>query len=139
MIRSLVNISLSILLFLSATGLTVNLHYCHERIYDVSLISPARHCCDPGQAEAPFHHENRIADPEHCRDDAFQIGSTNDYLIPMHGFQLNGFDYPGNPVHSLNLSWSLDRNAIMASHILHFRSPPPPNKADLSRLQTFLL
>ena len=44
--RKLLNIILTILVFVSTTGITIDKHYSNNELYSVSLIGEAKSCCE---------------------------------------------------------------------------------------------
>ena len=86
MIKFLIHISLSALLLLSATGMTINLHYCQDQLFDLALIRPADNCCETGMHENHCHHDADMANSNHCDDESISFESTSEYVVSAISF-----------------------------------------------------
>ena len=139
MIKFISHITLSVLLLLSATGMTINLHYCHDQLIDLALIVPAQSCCETSTRENHCHHGSIIDKPNHCDDETIGFESTSDYLISA--YTLNLEDTP-----SFDLFYSTplvpDGQRTRESTIttlFNFKKPPNPQEVVLSQIQSFLI
>ncbi|MEO0469643.1 MAG: hypothetical protein AAF206_08495 [Bacteroidota bacterium] len=55
MLRGLIHIVLAALIFLSSTGMVLQMHYCMDELQSVSLFFKAEHCHPVKKASCPFH------------------------------------------------------------------------------------
>ena len=140
MIRSTIHIILSLLVTVSVTGFTVNVHYCQEQLYDVAMFAPAHSCCDTGEHNSMDCHDSPDMDPDHCDDRTIQLESANDlylsswssgpslpgtyHLLPADHTVLDRYDKPGS-----------ERPA----NLCRYRFPPTGKQDILSRIQSYLI
>ncbi len=125
MLRTFLNITLSLILLASTIGFSISEHYCKDNLVSISVNFEADPCCDDG---ACCHTEREY----------FQL--EEDFVSPL--VQLD-FDY--EIVIDLFLANNILFNDIImeeASTGLSFITESPPPQAQhavLSQLQTFLL
>jgi hypothetical protein len=138
MFKLLSHITLSALLLLSATGLTINMHFCDGHLYDLALIAPAHDCCEiDGSADACHHHQDQTK-PHQCDDETVKVDSTNDFFVSAYSF-----DFENS--HSFDLFFTTQlfienpkaENSTVAG-VLNYKRPPP-QEVVLSQIQSFLI
>lgn len=139
MFRLISHIILSGLILLSVTGLTFNLHYCQDTLYDIALNSPAESCCENGAHE---HHCHPVPDTDnsnHCDDETVKIESTDDFFVSLYSFDFEDFHH----IDLLFATQLLSENQVPAnnteSEVLNFKKPPIPPEVMLSEIQSFLI
>ena len=124
MIKIFSHILLLSLLILSTAGLTINMHYCHNKLADVALNSPANTCCDDGDQDAcPY-----------CNDKSIEIESTDDFIFTATSFDFNN-DYSFD-LFLTNQSLTEDLRIAETATI---EKPPLIKEVDLSQIQLFLI
>ncbi|MFC2080107.1 hypothetical protein ACFLRQ_01390 [Bacteroidota bacterium] len=129
MIKIISYIVLSSLLILSSTGLSINMHYCHDELVDVAVSAPASSCCDDGDED----------NCPSCHDKSIEIEPVSDFNISITAFDFNND-------HSFELfltDQSIAENLIIAetarSEMSNFEKPPLIKEVDLAQIQVFLI
>ena len=139
MIKFLSNITLSALLLLSATGMTLNLHYCHNQLIDLALIAPADNCCEADAHEDHCHNDMDKGNSNHCDDETVKIESTSDYVVSTHSFSFenaHSFDLFFTTPLIVNNQSTIESTTLT---VLNFKKPPKPQEVVLSQIQSFLI
>ena len=86
MIKLFSHITLSTLMLLTATSLTINLHYCEGQLYDFALIVPTHDCCEDVAHENHCNHEGEMDNSNHCDDKTINFESTSNYVVSAFSF-----------------------------------------------------
>ncbi len=145
MIKQLSHIFLSVVMLLSATGMTINMHFCQGHLYDLALIAPAHDCCEIDGTEHSCDgtedscHHNHEKDKSHqCDDESIRFESTNDYFVSSHSF-----DFENSYSHDLFFStlFSIENpkaDDLTVVGVLNYKRPPP-QEVVLSHIQSFLI
>jgi len=129
---------LSALLLISATGLTINVHYCQGHLYDLALNAPAHSCCETGADDNTCHHDHDMAKTNHCDDKSIRIESSQDYVSSAFTFDFedtHSFELFGT---STLLVVPADADKPFTSRIINYKKPPP-QEVVLSQIQTYLI
>lgn len=122
MFNKVSHVFLSLVLFLSTTGLTIDKHYCGDSLVSVSLFGDAKSCCDK--------------DGGCCHREKETYILTVDYTTPVFNLSLNQ-DTDELTVHAAVCN-SIPRPGF--SSIDQFGlSPPHLRRKILSALQTYRL
>ena len=138
MIRKVIHIVFACFILVSTTGFTINLHYCHEQIYDLAVFSPAHSCCEAGSG-ATCHSPGNMDTSNHCEDESIVVDSTDDYVGSSLAINLEN-------THSIDL-------LLSASVLFHVqgpdaeilieppwhKEPPPYQEVVLSHIQSYLI
>jgi hypothetical protein len=139
MIKLISHIILSGLILLSVTGLTINVHYCQDSLYDISLNSPAESCYENGAHENCCHPDSDMENSNHCDDETVKVESTDDFFVSSFLFDFEN-------VHQIDLLTAihiLSENQQTAnkieSEVLNFKKPPTTPEVVLSHIQSFLI
>lgn len=138
MVKLISHMALSVLLSVSATGLTINMHFCQGHLYDLALNAPAHSCCEPDAGETACHHHHDMAKSHHCDDKSIRIESSQDYVA-------SGFAFDFGDTHSFELfgtSTLLIEPAVtdkpFTTRIINYKKPPP-QEVVLSQIQSYLI
>lgn len=136
---------LSVLLLISVTGMTVNMHFCQGHLYDLALNAPAHDCCDPApdcceplQDRRACHHDHDMAGPHHCDDKSIQIESSHEYVITGYSFDFKDpyiFILFSTPT---LLIASAETETPFTTRIWSYKKPPP-QEVVLAEIQSFLI
>ena len=125
LLRSILSITLALLVLLSSTSFMVGIHYCGGKIQDVALFTPA----DPCEAERslPPCHRKMMA---HCCEDEQVIHEADDLKVSSSTFQ---------PAHPAAVDMALPEVVISevvpsapASRIQYTNYDPPLRSCDLT-------
>ena len=139
MIRLISHIILSGLILLSVTGLTVNLHYCQNSLYDIALNSPAESCYENGAHENCCHADPDMENSNHCDDETVKVESTDDFFVSSFSFDFEDFHQIDLlfAIHILSENHRTSNN--YESEVLNFKKPPILPEVELSQIQTYLI
>ncbi len=139
MLRSISHITLLVLILLSATELTINLHYCQDHLYDFALNAPAHNCCETGEHENHCHHSSDMDMSNHCDDETIKVGSTDEFFISSYSFDFSNVHtidlFLTNEILLENQSTANDAKTI----VLNYKKPPTHQEVVLSQIQSFLI
>jgi hypothetical protein len=139
MVRFFSHITMSALLVLTATGMTINVHYCQGHLYDMALNAPAHHCCDVDVDKQSCHHDQAQPAKHHCEDETITVESTSDYLVSAISFHFENnhsndlFFVALLPDEIPGIETQATRRFFSA------KEPPPLPEVELARLQRFLI
>jgi hypothetical protein len=140
MVKKSVHIVLALLVLLSSTGFTVNMHFCHDYLIDMAVMAPAESCCDTGESGMQ---SCCAADPvtgtSPCEDKSVSIETSDDYMAEnavtgvknIFHFTLPWLCSSEDEYHISNQKYSLT--------VPDLRRPPTDASVDLSGIQVFLL
>ena len=138
MFRKVIHIVLACFILVSTTGFTINMHYCHDKIYDLALFSPAHSCCEAG-SKAQCHASGDMDPANHCQDESIVVESTDDYIGSTLTVDLEN-------THSIDL--------LLTAHVIFqiqgtddevliespwHKEPPPFQEVVLSEIQSYLI
>ena len=138
MFKKIIHIILAFFILVSTTGLTINLHYCHDQLYDLALYTPAQSCCGPS-VESQCHSSEGFSDMNHCKDEALAFEATDDYTISSSAFNFEN-SYNIDILFSTDLFHSIqDSDNSNFSDASRFYKPPPYKEVILSQIQSFLI
>ncbi|MFO7933124.1 MAG: hypothetical protein R6U78_03485 [Bacteroidales bacterium] len=138
MIRATIHMTLGVLVMVSAMGMTVNMHFCRDRLYDAALFSPATSCCETGEHRTAQCHETEVPDMDHCNHTTIQIDREEDLFFSVFSFA---------PVLNWNIEipkYSTLKAPVLSGEGKIIRSErykhPPSGKQDIhSRIQSYLI
>jgi hypothetical protein len=151
MFKKVIHIGITALLVVSTTGLTIHLHYCKDKLYDVGVFSEALSCCGDGAHEhspASARHQNsqmnKVCGPAHrtmdgCDDKTVRIRPVDDFMVISAVFDFtNDFSLDIFAINSLvtELYTLTDVSVIETAE---WSKSPPGIQTVLSLLQTYLL
>jgi len=139
MVKILSHIVLSALLLVSATGMTINLHYCDGHLYDMALNAPAHDCCDADMDDNVCHHHHDQSKPDQCDNETIKLESAKDFFVSSYTFDFDN-------VHSIDLFFPtqllIEESVTDESpvhRILNGKKPPPTQEVVLSQIQSFII
>jgi len=138
MYKKIMHIIVACFILISTTGFTINLHYCHNQIYDLALFAPAHSCCEtPTQGHC--HSTGDIANMNHCEDESIVVESINDYVESSYSISLentHSIDLLLTASILLNVGGSDDN---IVKHAPWHKEPPPYRAVVLSQIQSYLI
>ena len=138
MFKKVIHIIIACFILVSTTGFTINLHYCHDQIYDLALFAPAHSCCEsPRQGHC--HATGDLANMNHCEDESIIVESTDDYVGSSYEVSLEN-------THSIELFLTASilfnvqgsDEKIVIDPPWH-KEPPPCQEVVLSQIQSYLI
>lgn len=140
MVKKSVHIVLALLIMLSSTGFTVNMHFCHDYLIDMAVMSPAQSCCDTGESGMQSCcAEDPVTGTSPCEDRSVSVETSEDYMAEngVSGIQhIFHFELPW--FYSTESEYHIS-NQKTAHTFPDLRSPPTNSSVDLSGIQVFLL
>jgi hypothetical protein len=135
MIRKVLHIVFAVIVLISSTGFTINMHYCHDQLIDMAFLSPAHSCCDTNVEDAGQVQDNCPG----CQNESIVIEPGDDYEVSASTF---------------NFENSHNTTLFLTSAILHnfqgvdestknevpwYKKPPPYQEVVLSHIQSYLI
>jgi len=129
---------LSALLLFSATGMTINMHFCQGHLYDLAFNAPAHDCCENDLEDQVCHHNHDMAMSHHCDNETIKIESSHDFIG-------SGFSFDFEDSHSFELFntsplmiKSPGTEKSFTTRIFTYKKPPP-QEVVLSQIQAYLI
>lgn len=144
MFRKSGHISFALLLLVSTTGLTINFHFCDNRIYDIAFFGKADACCCMTGKDQDEHSK----DLDYCDDVDHQENNCNDEsirIIHPDDFIISSIDFftDSNPVQKYLNALPVPGYAMQGRETKFYftdrHKPPPLNKNPYCLFQNFLL
>ena len=138
MIRKVIHIVFACFILVSTTGFTINLHYCHEQIYDMAVFSPAHSCCEAGSG-ATCHAPGNMDTSNHCEDESIVVESIDDYVGSAFTVSLEN-DHSIDLLLTAYILFHVEAsvNEIIIEPPWH-KEPPPYQEVVLSHIQSYLI
>ena len=113
---------MALFILISSTGMSLNIHYCGDELYDYTFIGQADSCKVEDSKKSD--HSSKIKDAGCCSFDHFKIETSDNYKFSefdKEGILLLDFNYP------LILSKKMVGNSISV-HESRVHPPPPKIK-----------
>ena len=139
MFRKIIHIVFAVLILGSTTGMTINLHYCQDTLYDIGLNKPAQSCCDTGSDKKHCHHGSILKKPHHCKDETIKVESTDAFLVSSYTFGLNKAQTIDLFLTAQILLENQSTTKKATNEVLDYKKPPTPQEVVLSQIQSFLI
>jgi hypothetical protein len=138
MIRKIIHIFFALLILVSTTGFTINMHYCHGQLVDLALFAPAKSCCDRA-GDTPCQGDNQIGRTSHCQNESITVEQAGD-------FEGSSFSVNLENTYSIDLLLAFSTELNLGDAVDDIRikppwhkEPPPYREVILSRIQTYLI
>jgi hypothetical protein len=119
------HIIVSVFLIAVTTGITINLHYCNNRLYSFRLFGQARDCCD----------DNHCG---HCSDKSVKLEIHGDF-IPVINTGLITEIIPFHTILNTDNDTGLMQVSGVNRKICLYDISPPSAKHQLALFQQYLL
>jgi len=140
MIKKIVNTAIVSLLLVATTGLTVNLHYCRENLYDIGVFSKAESCCMPGENKKPHRHCNvNNHQKSDCEDKTVNFEPVDNFVVSSSNFDFSNFSSLSLFILNSIVTDIFNYISISVIEIPKQDISPPEIQVVLSLLQTYLL
>lgn len=128
---------ISFIFLIATTGLTINLHYSQNKLYDVGIYTEAQSCC------GDLTHHNSCCQKEkstnHCEDKTIEMKVKDEFNFTSSNFELEPSSFINLFLVSFVSNIVLD-NQENVEHINEYPDiSPPGSKAFLSVIQSYLL
>jgi len=135
MIRKVLHSVIAVFILVSATGFTVNMHYCHDQLIDMALLAPAHSCCD---TETDGASQAQDSCPG-CQDESIVVEPGDEYVVSAITFDFeNSFNIDLLLSAAIfNSFQSLDESA--KKEVPWYKKPPPYQEVVLSKIQSYLI
>jgi hypothetical protein len=134
-------IFLSLVIFISTSGLKVSVHFCENHLYDIGILSPAENC----YMDAGHHHHMHCCmkmekEPKNaCENETFEFHKLDSFVATVINFDLSSsFTHELIPA-VINLFDFVEEPSNNTYTIFTEDSPPARLATTLSLLQSFLL
>lgn len=122
-------------------GMTINMHFSQNKLYDAKFFARAESCCvpldNPDKKDRDFKPDVNIQHETDCKDETINIESVNDFLVSDISFDFDNVSFTNLFVYSVFSGYSLLNTADAEYSELNI--PPPEKHVVLSLLQTYLL
>lgn len=143
MLRKISHIGLIVLLLVSTMSMTINLHFCQHKLYDIGIFRQAHSCCMPSQSQSSEK-------TNHCNlHHHSQNGNCQDKTVhpkPVDNFVVSAFYFDFSHLHLIQIFdfQSISAGISLISGGQKIKVPPrnisPPDiHLTLSLLQTYIL
>jgi hypothetical protein len=126
-------------MLITATSLTINLHYCEGQLYDFALIVPTHDCCEDVAHKNHCNHEGEMDNSNHCDDKTINFESTSEFVATDISFSFEN-------THSFDLFFTTrlfindqSTSESTTTTLLNLKKPPNPQEVVLSQIQSFLI
>jgi hypothetical protein len=136
MIKKVLHGALALLMILTVTGITINLHYCHDHLYDLALFEQAHSCCESG---GHCHMPADQANMDHCEDSSIHVESTGEYLGSFPAFEFDEINVIELLLAERIITDQLIAEQFTSLETFWYQEPPPVREVDLTVIQTFLI
>ena len=141
MLRKTSHIGLILLLLISTMGMTINLHFSQNKLYDAKFFASAESCCmpskNPDNKHQAHNREGTIQHGSDCQDETIYIESVNDFVVSDTGFDFINASFINLFLYSVNSGYSLLNTTDTKYPELNI--PPPEKQIVLSLLQSYLI
>ena len=138
MLKVISHIALSVMLLFSASGMTINMHFCEGHLYDMAFNTPAHDCCESDTDDNTCHHNHDMTKSHHCDDESIKIESSQDFVTSSYDFNFeDSFSFELFGTSQLMLESPVANNTT-ATRIFDYKKPPP-QEVVLSQIQSFLI
>lgn len=138
MIRKAIHIIMAAAVLISTTGITINMHFCHDQLIDLALYAPAESCCDASK-EVACDHQVGISQTDHCEDDSIVVEALEDFLGSSLAINFD-CNQSTDLLFYIALQYSIPgANENIKSIVPDYYLPPPYQEVELSQIQSFLI
>ena len=133
--RKVLHIAIAVLILISSTGFTINMHYCHDQLIDLAFNSPAHSCCDINENGASQFQDSCPG----CQDETIVIEPGDDYEVSTLVINLENYNTIDlfliteifNSIQGIDES---TKNVVP-----RYKKPPPYQEVVLSQIQSYLI
>lgn len=138
MIKKIIHSIVAVLILVSTTGFTINLHYCHDQLIDLALYSPAQSCCDTGDGNG-CHTGDALSKMNHCEDESIVVESTEKFVGSSYAFSFEN----SHSIELLIMASIIFNDRGVHGHVITeppwYQEPPPYQEVVLTQIQSFLI
>lgn len=134
MIRKVLHIIFAVLILISSTGFTINMHYCHDQLIDMALLAPADSCCDTEEDGA---NQSKESCPG-CQEESIVVEPGDDYEVPVIAFNFEN-DHQSSLFLTSILLHSFLLDEPLKYEVPWYKKPPPYQEVILSQIQSYLI
>lgn len=135
MTRKVLHIAVAVLILISSTGFTINMHYCHDQLIDMAFLTPANSCCDTEEDSA-----NQVQDScPGCQDESIVVEPGDDYEVSAITFNFENSHYTNLFLSSVILNYFQGINESTKNEVPWYKKPPPYQEVVLSKIQSYLI
>jgi hypothetical protein len=140
-LRKIAHMITAILILISITGFTVNMHYCHGQLIDLAVMAPVHSCCDKAEIAdtGSCHADGDLNKMNHCQNESILIGVTDDYIGTSFAFDfdhIQGLDLLFSTTVIYNIQGT---DPVLRHEAPWYKEPPPFREVVLSQIQSYLI
>jgi len=138
MFKKVIHSIFACIFLISTTGFTINLHYCHNQIYDLAFFTPAHSCCET-TTQGHCHSTGDLANMNHCEDESIIVESVDDFV---------GSSYTASTENTHSIDLFLTASILYNVEVSDEdkvrkapwqKEPPPYREVVLSQIQSYLI
>ena len=135
MIRKVFHIVIAVFILISTTGFTINMHYCHDQLIDMALLSPAHSCCDTEEEDA---NQSQATCPG-CQDESIEVEPGDDYEVSASTFNFENSYHTNLFLSSVVFNYFQGIDESTKDEVPWYKKPPPYQEVVLSQIQSYLI
>lgn len=143
MLRKISHLTLIFLLLVSTVGLSINLHYCNNNIYDIGVFSEAISCCSVDankHLNKELHHNCEMNSHKNdCEDETLKIESLDNYITSSNDININNESFVNLFIVSAFVTDVLNLSHITSEEVPIYNISPPKIQVILALFQSYLL
>lgn len=135
MTRKVLHIAVAVLILISSSGFTINMHYCHDQLIDMAFLTPANSCCDTEEDSA-----NQVQDScPGCQDESIVVEQGDEYVVSVLTFNFENSHNTTLFLTSVLLNSFHGTNESLKNEVPRYKKPPPNQEVVLSQIQSYLI
>jgi hypothetical protein len=116
-------------------GIAINMHFCHDRLIDLAVNSPAHNCCDMNDSGA---NQSQDTCPG-CQDKSIHLEPGDDYELPAIAFNFENSHQTTLFFSSVILNYFQGIEESIKNEVPWYKKPPPCQEVVLSKIQSYLI
>jgi hypothetical protein len=98
-------------LIASSIGMTIDIHYCQHKLYDIAIFEEAQNCCTSNMNadhEKAHHCKNTSDHQNSCKHETLHLNKVDNFVISIFNFENIWQDIFSTP-HFLSTDYNLHR------------------------------
>ena len=135
MTRKVLHIAIAVLILISSTGFTINMHYCHDQLIDMAFLTPADSCCDI-EEDGPDQSQGSCPG---CQEESIVVEPGDDYEVSTNIVKFENSHNTKLFLTSVILNYYQGIDEAANNEVPQYKKPPPYQKVVLSQIQSYLI
>jgi hypothetical protein len=133
--RKVLHIAIAVLILISSTGFTINMHYCHDQLIDMAFLTSADSCCDT-EEDGPDQSQDSCPG---CQEESIVVEPGDDYEVSTNTVNFENSHNTKLFLTSLILNNYQGSDEAANNEVPWYKKPPPYQKVVLSQIQSYLI